>query len=83
VRALSLILKIVLFLLLLAFTIKNSETVTVRYLMGLEWRAPLSLVLLAVFALGVLLGLLGASRRILSDRRELARLRKPLQPENP
>jgi len=76
VRALTLVIKLVLFLLLLAFAIKNSEVVGVHYLMGLEWRAPLSLVLLLAFALGVLLGLLGASRQILNNRRELIRLRK-------
>ncbi|MFA5081369.1 MAG: lipopolysaccharide assembly protein LapA domain-containing protein [Hydrogenophilaceae bacterium] len=75
-RALTLVIKLVLFLLLLAFAIKNSEVVGVHYLMGLEWRAPLSLVLLLAFALGVLLGLLGASRQILNNRRELIRLRK-------
>ncbi|MDD4881890.1 MAG: lipopolysaccharide assembly protein LapA domain-containing protein [Gallionellaceae bacterium] len=75
-RALTLVIKLVLFLLLLAFAIKNGEVVSVRYLMGLEWRAPLSLVLLLAFALGVLLGLLGASRQILNNRRELIRLRK-------
>lgn len=76
VRLLTLFLKVVLFLFLLAFAIKNSEMVTVRYLMGLEWQAPMSLVLLLVFALGVLLGLLGCSQQILKNRRELARLRK-------
>ena len=75
-RLLTLILKVVLFLLLLAFAIKNSEIVSVRYLLGLEWQAPLSLVLLLVFALGVLLGLLGGSRHMAKRRRELARLRK-------
>jgi uncharacterized integral membrane protein len=76
VRFLTLFLKVVLFIFLLAFAIKNSEMVTVRYLMGLAWQAPLSLVLFLAFALGVLLGLLGCSRQILKNRRELARLRK-------
>lgn len=78
-RTLSLVLKLILFLLLLAFAVKNSELVNVRYLMGLEWQAPLSLVLLLAFAAGVLLGLLGCSRQILLNRRELSRLRKSLQ----
>jgi uncharacterized integral membrane protein len=69
-RALSLIFKLVLFLLLLAFAIKNSEIVSVRYLMDLQWQAPLSLVLLIVFALGVLLGMLGCSRHMLNKRRQ-------------
>jgi lipopolysaccharide assembly protein A len=83
VRALSLIVKVLLFLLLLAFAVKNSEIVSVRYLMGLEWQAPLSLVLLLVFSLGVLLGLLGCSRQIATARRDLARLRNTPQTGNP
>ncbi|MFZ5482685.1 MAG: LapA family protein [Pseudomonadota bacterium] len=60
-RVLFLLLKLVLFLLLLAFAVKNSDTVVLRYLLGLEWRAPLSLILLSVFAVGVLTGLLGCA----------------------
>lgn len=82
-RVLTLIIKVVLFLLLLAFAVKNSEIVTVRYLMGLEWQAPLSLVLLLVFALGVVLGLLGGSRQMLKARRELANFHKPAQTGKP
>lgn len=83
VRVLTLVIKVVLFLLLLAFAVKNSEIVSVRYLVGMEWRAPLSLVLLLAFALGVMLGLLGASRQILNNRRELIRLRKATRLRHP
>jgi len=75
VRLLTLILKIVLFVLLLGFAAKNSETVAVRYFMGLEWQLPLSLVMLIVFALGLLIGLLSCSRRLFRQRRELHHLR--------
>lgn len=75
-RALSLVIKSFLFLLLLSFALKNGEMVTVRYLMGLEWQAPMSLVLLLVFGSGVLLGLLGCSRQLLNNRRDLNRLRQ-------
>lgn len=60
-RVFLLLIKLVLFLLLLAFAVKNSDTVVLRYLLGLEWRAPLSLILLTVFAIGVLTGLLGCA----------------------
>jgi putative membrane protein len=76
VRLLALFIKILLFLLLLGFAVKNSETASVHYLMGWEWQAPLSLVLLIAFALGVLLGLLGCSRQLLRQRRQIGRLRK-------
>ena len=82
-RVLTLILKIVLFLLLLAFAVKNSEIVTVRYLLGLEWQVPFSLVLLLTFAAGALLGLLGCTRQLVGNRRELARLRKTAQSGTP
>lgn len=82
-RALSLAIKIALFLLLLSFALKNGEMVTVRYLMGLEWQLPLSLVLLMVFTAGVLLGLIGCSRQLLSNRRELIRLRKATRQSPP
>ncbi|NTV94462.1 MAG: LapA family protein [Thiobacillus sp.] len=57
--------------------------VTVRYLMGLEWQAPLSLVLLLVFTAGTLLGLLGCSRQLLNNRRELNQLRKATRQSQP
>jgi len=76
VRLLTLLFRVVLFLLLLGFAVKNSETVSVRYLMGEEWQAPLSLVLLVAFALGVMFGLFGCSRHLLKKRRDLARLRR-------
>jgi uncharacterized integral membrane protein len=83
VRSLALVIKIVLFLLLLGFAVKNSETVSVRYLMGLEWQAPLSLVLLIFFVLGVLLGLLGCSRHLFKNRREINRLRSAAGKSDP
>lgn len=82
-RYLALILKIFLFLLMLGFAVKNSETVSVRYLMGLEWQVPLSLVLLVFFVLGILLGLLGCSRHLFKYRRELTQLRKKMGKVDP
>jgi hypothetical protein len=48
-RYLSWITRLVLFLLLLGFALKNTEPVALRYFLGQEWRAPLSLVLLLFF----------------------------------
>ena len=78
-RPFALLLKISLFLLFLGFAVKNSEPVTVHYLLGWQWQAPLSLILLIVFALGLLLGLLACAWQLLRDRRELAQLRKAVQ----
>ncbi len=74
-QSLTLIVKIVLFLLLLGFAALNSNDVTLRYFLGLEWQAPLSLVILAAFAAGLLIGLLGCSLRLLRSHRELRNLR--------
>ncbi|OYY93470.1 MAG: hypothetical protein B7Y41_11990 [Hydrogenophilales bacterium 28-61-23] len=75
VQSLTLAVKIVLFLLLLGFAALNSDNVTLRYFLGLQWQAPLSLVLLAAFAVGLLIGLLGCSLRLLRNQRELRALR--------
>jgi|JFJP01.1.fsa_nt_gi uncharacterized integral membrane protein len=75
VHSITLAIKIVLFLLLLGFAALNSDSVTLRYFLGLQWQAPLSLVLLAAFAVGLLIGLLGCSLRLLRSQRELRALR--------
>jgi uncharacterized integral membrane protein len=75
VQSLTLIVKIVLFLLLLGFAALNSDSVTLRYFLGMAWQAPLSLVILAAFAVGLLTGLLGCSLRLLRNQRELRALR--------
>ncbi len=77
-KSLTLVVKVVLFLLLLGFATRNSESVTLRYFLGLEWQAPLSLVILAAFAVGLLTGLLGCSLRLLRNQRELRTLRGQL-----
>jgi len=78
VKSFSLVIKIVLFLLLLGFAALNSDSVTLRYFLGMEWQAPLSLVILAAFAVGLLAGLLGCSLRLLRNQRELRALRNPV-----
>lgn len=77
-KSLTLVVKVVLFLLLLGFATRNSDSVTLRYFLGLEWQAPLSLVILAAFAVGLLTGLLGCSLRLLRNQRELRTLRGQL-----
>ncbi|MFW2456532.1 LapA family protein [Methyloversatilis discipulorum] len=52
------LLRIVVFLLLLGLAARNSDPVTVRFFFGHEWRVELSLVLLALFFFGALLGAL-------------------------
>jgi uncharacterized integral membrane protein len=70
-RALSWIAKLLLFLLLLGFALKNTEPVAVRYFLGQEWRAPLSLVLLLTFGAGAALGVAAVFGVAWRLRREL------------
>ena len=77
-RYLRLILGIVLFFVFLGFAIKNSDTVVVRYFLGWEWHAALSLVLLVFFTGGAVLGALAAMSTLYHRRRELAQLRREL-----
>jgi uncharacterized integral membrane protein len=76
VRALLLVVKLVLFLLLLGLAVRNSDVVTVRYFLGLEWQAPLVLVIFVAFAIGLVMGLMLCSIRLLRNHRELRSLRK-------
>ena len=47
------VLKFVLFVLVLAFAVRNTDTVTVRYYFGGEWQTPLVFALLIAFCAGV------------------------------
>lgn len=49
-----------LFFVLLGLAIKNSGTMVLRFFFGQEWTAPISLVILAIFTLGVVVGLTAA-----------------------
>lgn len=69
-------LRIALFLLLLGFAVKNAETVGLQFYFGYEWKAPLMLILLSFFILGVALGVLSCLGKIFRQRREIAALRK-------
>ncbi len=77
-RILSLLTKIAVFLLLLGFAVRNTDAVTIRYFLGLEWQAPLAFVLLVVFAIGILAGLLTGFAMMARQRRELLTLKREL-----
>ena len=81
-RYLALAFKIALFLLLLSFAAMNSDSVSLRYFLGIEWRAPLILVLFVFFSTGMLLGLLIGVGRRWRQGRELAALRRARQESN-
>jgi len=78
-RILSLLTKLVVFLLLLGFAVKNIDSVTVRYFLGLEWQAPLAFVLLVFFAAGVVAGILTSLGVVMRQRREVQALKRELR----
>ena len=75
-RYLTWFVRIVLFLLLLGFAVKNAETVKLQYYFGYEWQAPLMLILLVFFTLGVAIGVLACLGKIFRQRREIAAFKK-------
>ena len=75
-RFLTWAIRLALFVVLLAFAARNTEPVTLRFYFDLAWQAPLVALLLAFFAAGAVLGLAAALGTFLSQRREIARLRR-------
>ena len=73
------LLRIVLFLLLLGFAVKNSETVTLHYYLGYEWQAPLVLVILVFFAFGAAIGVVACLTFVFKQRREISKLKTELR----
>jgi uncharacterized integral membrane protein len=75
--------RLVLFLLLVAFAAKNVEPVVLRFYFDLELKAPLVLVLLGAFALGALFGVMALLTTLLRQRREISLLKRPVEPAPP
>ena len=69
IRLLQWILKAAVFFILLAFALNNREDATVHFFWGYQWQAPMVLVLLSVFALGLAVGVLGMVPRWWRQRR--------------
>ncbi len=62
-RALKWLLRAAIFFTLFAFALNNPHLVQVNFFFGHFWLAPLVLLVLAVFALGVCVGALGMAPR--------------------
>jgi putative membrane protein len=73
------VVKLLLFLVLLSFALKNTAAVTVRYYLGFEWEAPLAVVILLFFTLGVGIGLLASMTTVYKTRRQVFALRRELR----
>jgi uncharacterized integral membrane protein len=86
-RALAWTLRIILFLALFLFALKNTNTVSLHLYFDQVWQAPLILVLLVFFAAGASLGVLATLATVFRQRRDIARLQRELhnrpREENP
>ncbi|MCF8157582.1 MAG: LapA family protein [Rhodoferax sp.] len=67
------ILKAAIFFTLFAFALNNQHDATVRFFFGQQWTAPLVLVVLSAFAIGLLIGVLGMVPRWWQHRRAATR----------
>jgi uncharacterized integral membrane protein len=78
-RYLSWLFKIILFLLLLGFAVKNTETTVLHYYLGYEWQAPLVLILLVFFCAGAAVGIMVGLGYIFRQRRKLRSLEREIR----
>lgn len=78
----SRVVRILVFLLLLAFAAKNTEPVALHFFLGQTWELPLSLLLFGFFALGAVLAILACVSRFYRDKREIRALRLSLGLQN-
>ncbi|MDB5809158.1 MAG: hypothetical protein JWN94_1280 [Betaproteobacteria bacterium] len=67
------------FLMLLGFAVKNTDTVALRYFLGLEWQAPLVLMLLVFFAAGAALGIAACLGAVFTQRRQILALKREIR----
>ena len=77
-------LKAAIFFTLFAFALNNQHDVTVHFFFGQQWLAPQVLVLLAVFVLGLVLGVLLMVPKWWREHRQVRRARSaPSTPDKP
>ena len=68
--------RLLIFMFLLAFALKNTDPVSVRFFFDAAWQAPLIIIVLAFFAGGAALGVLSLLGTVFSLRREVSRLKR-------
>jgi uncharacterized integral membrane protein len=71
-------LKVAIFFTLVAFALNNQHDATVRFFFGQQWTAPLVLVVLSAFAIGLLIGVLGMVPRWWQHRRAATLARRAI-----
>lgn len=68
--------RLLVFILLLGFAIRNDAPVTLNFFFSETWQLPLVLVMLIMFIAGAVVGVLALLPTLLGKRRELSRLRR-------
>ena len=71
--------RLLLFVLLFGFALKNSDPITVRFYLGAHWEASLALEVLVFFGIGVAAGVIACFAYIYRQRRDILQLRKELR----
>jgi putative membrane protein len=83
VRIVTWAIRLVVFVLLIAFAAKNADPVTLRFYFDLGLQAPLVVLLFGFFVAGALFGILALFGTLLRQRREISALRRRVPPEEP
>ncbi|HPU50144.1 MAG TPA: LapA family protein [Burkholderiaceae bacterium] len=79
-RLIAWIIRVMLFLAALGFALSNTGITELRFFgVDVVWRAPLVIFLLAFFAAGTAMGLLGVVPMLFRQRREIGRLRREIK----
>lgn len=76
--ALTWAIRLIILSFLLVFATQNTDVVTLRFVLGYFWEAPLVLVLVAFFSGGAMMGVLSLSGVIFRKNRETSRLKRAL-----
>ncbi len=74
--------RLIMFIVLLGFAVKNNQPVTLRYFFNTEWQTTLVVVLLLFFAAGVAIGVLAMMFNLLQQRRQIASLKREIRVKN-
>ncbi|WP_239003013.1 lipopolysaccharide assembly LapA domain-containing protein [Dechloromonas sp. TW-R-39-2] len=75
--------RLTLFSFLVVFAFQNTDPVSLNFLSGQVWQAPLVIILLVFFAGGAILGLLSVLGVIYRQRREISRLKQSADKPSP
>ena len=78
-RLIAWVIRVLVFVLLLVLALANTQSTTLNFLAGYSWQAPLILIGLAFFVVGLLAGLLSALPGVFRLRMENGRLKRELR----